>query len=66
VSDPRHESHPIEQQGIWVVFDLRHPGAAERLHRERAGCQEYGDLERLDENHFILIIRPGGARSLAS
>jgi hypothetical protein len=66
MSSPQHKSHPIVQQGIWVLFDLRHPGAAERLHRERAACQECGDMEVLDENHFVLIFRPGGARRSAT
>ncbi len=42
-----------------VLFDLRIPGVAERLHRERAAWQERGDIEALDQNHFVLIVRPG-------
>jgi hypothetical protein len=66
MSSPRRESHPIEQQEIWVVFDLRYPDATERLHRERAAFQGDGDMEVLDQGHFVLIVRPGGARRLAT
>ncbi len=40
-----------------VVFDVRYPGIAERLHRERAVWQERSDIEALDQNHFVLIVR---------
>ena len=49
-----------------TVFDLRIPGSAERLHRERAARREYAEIEMLDYDHAILIIRPGAARRLAS
>ena len=49
-----------------VIFDLRIPGIAERLHRERAAWQERGDLEALDEDHFVLIVSPGATRGLAA
>ena len=41
------------------VFDLREPGAAAALHRQRARWTEYSDLEALDEDHFVLVVRPG-------
>jgi hypothetical protein len=49
-----------------VIFDLRIPCIAEQLHRERAAWQECGDLEALDEDHFVLVVRPGGAQKLAA
>ncbi|HZY66787.1 MAG TPA: hypothetical protein VFE21_13035 [Rubrobacteraceae bacterium] len=51
---------------ILMLFDIRLPGMAERLHRERAAWREYGDIEALDENHFVLIVRLGGAQGLAA
>jgi hypothetical protein len=48
-----------------VIFDTRVPGVAERLHRERAAWQRQSDIEALDCNHYVLIIRPGGAWGLA-
>lgn len=47
-----------------AIFDIRIPGAAARLHNERAAWAECGDVEALDKNHFVLIVRPGGARRL--
>jgi hypothetical protein len=47
-----------------VLFDLRLPGTADRLERECAAWQAQSDIEALDENHFVLLVRPGGARSL--
>jgi hypothetical protein len=39
----------------------------ERLHRERTAWQADADIEALDENHFVLVVRPGGAaRRLAA
>ena len=45
-----------------VIFDVRIPDVAERLHRELAAWQEHGDIEALDEGHFVLVVRPGGVR----
>jgi hypothetical protein len=49
-----------------VLFDLREPEAVEQLHRGRAIWQGDSDIEALDEDHFILVIRPGAARRLAA
>jgi predicted alpha/beta hydrolase len=48
-----------------VIFDLRVPGAAARLHSERAAWREYADIEMLDFDHAVLIVRPGAARRAA-
>ena len=45
-----------------IIFDLRVPGNPERLHRERAAWREYADIEMLDFDHAVLIIRLGAAR----
>jgi hypothetical protein len=58
--------YPSSEAYELAIFDLRIPGTAKRLHRERAAWQECGDLEALDEDHFLLIARPGGARRLAA
>jgi len=49
---------------VMIMFDLRIPGAAERLHRGRAVWQEFTDIEAIDENHFVLVIQPGMAKGL--
>src|SRR5215207_4669124 len=58
--------YPSSSQHIIVLFDLRLPGTAERLDRERAAWQAQSDVEALDENHFVLLVRPDGARRLAA
>ena len=44
-----------------VVFDVRIPGVPACLHRERAAWGGCGDIEALDEIHYVLLVRPGGA-----
>ena len=56
--------YPSSSEYIIVLFDLRLPGTADRLDRERAAWQAQSDIEALDENHFVLLVRPGGARRL--
>jgi hypothetical protein len=51
--------YPSERTKTWVLFDLRDAGAVEELHRARAVWQDQSDIEALDEDHFILIVRPG-------
>jgi hypothetical protein len=58
---PRCEFYPEVETEVRILFDLRIPGSAERIHRERALWQERSDIEALDEDHFILVIRPGAA-----
>ena len=60
--------YPSSSEYIVVLFDLRLPGTADRLERERerAASQAQSDIEALDENHVVLIVRPGGARRLAA
>jgi hypothetical protein len=58
--------YPSSSQYIIVLFDLRLPGTAQRLDRERAAWQAESDTESLDENHVALLVQPGGARRLAA
>ena len=44
---------------ILVMFDVRIPGVAERMHRERAAWRPPATVEALGRNHFVLIVRPG-------
>ncbi len=53
--------YPNAPEYIVVLFDVRIPGVAERLHSERAAHREFGDIEALDRDHYALIVRPGGA-----
>ena len=54
--------YPSSSQYIIVLFDLRLPGIADRLARERTAWQAQCYIEALDENHVALLMRPGGAR----
>ena len=56
-----NQLYPNRSECMVVLFDLRLPGIAERLRREQAAWQEQSDMEALDENHFALTVRPGGA-----
>lgn len=48
-----------------IVFDFRIPGAGCRMRREKHAWRSYATIERLDQHHAVLIVRPGGARRLA-
>lgn len=48
-----------------AVFDVRLPGAVERLLSERAAWGEDAAVELLDPDHAVLIVRAGGAARIA-
>jgi hypothetical protein len=52
--------YPNAPEYIVVLFDVPIPGFAERLHSERAAHRELGDIEALDRDHYVLLVRPGG------
>jgi hypothetical protein len=66
VTAPLDEFYPVHEIEVWVLFDVRIPGAAKRLHRERAAWQGESDIEAVDHDHFLLIIRLGAAGRLAA
>ena len=51
---------------LWVLFDLADPEAREALHRQRAAWGECSEIEAIDGDHAILIVRPGGVKRLAT
>ena len=59
---PREELYLNTSEGIAVVYDVRLPGVAERFHHDRLAWGEAADVEMLDLDHPVLIVRPGGAR----
>jgi len=61
---PPHRIIPDSEECLIVLFDLRDPSAVEGLHRGRSIWQGDSDIEALDEDHFILVIRPGAALEL--
>ena len=60
---PLYLSHP---ECLLIAFDLRERGTTAALHRQRSAWAEYSDIEALDEDHFVLIIRPGWASEAAA
>jgi hypothetical protein len=58
-SIPNSDTYPL------VIFDIRVPGVAKQLHYERAAWQRQSDIAALDQNHYVLIIRSGGAWGVA-
>jgi hypothetical protein len=56
----------LTEECVLTIYDLRYLGSAERLHRERAAWREQAVIEALDEDHFVLIVRPGRAGRLAA
>jgi hypothetical protein len=59
------EVYPNKGTYSLTICDLRFPQGTKCLHRERAIWQERSELEALDEDHFILVVRPS-PRSEAS
>lgn len=64
MNDPANALYSRGKTGIWVLFDLREERAVKSLHLLHGALRELGDLEFVDEDHAILIARPGGARGL--
>lgn len=53
-------NHDLTGNTLAISYDVRVPGISQRLHREHAGWGEYGDIEALDQHHYILVVSPGG------
>jgi hypothetical protein len=45
-----------------IIFDTRIPGASRSYSRLRALWGEDAEVEMLDLDHPVLVVRPGGAR----
>ena len=64
MNDPANTLYPTGETGIWVLFDLREERAIKSLHLLHRALQDLAGLEYVDQDHAILIARPGGAREL--
>lgn len=64
MSRAAEEYDDISRSYELVIFDVRVPDAKERFDSERAAWAERGDVEMMDFDHPILIIRAGGALRL--
>jgi hypothetical protein len=58
--------YSVHDTEVWILFDVRIPNAAKQLHRERWAWHKNADIKSVDEDHFVLIIRPGAAGRLAA
>ena len=58
--------YPKATKTLWVLFDLGDPEARETLHQQRAAWGECSNIEAVDGDHAILIVRPGGVQRLAA
>jgi hypothetical protein len=54
-----HGLYPHTLRCLITIFDLTHPGAEERLHREQTAWRGSAHIERLTAESAVLIIRPG-------
>jgi hypothetical protein len=66
MSVPRCEFFAERETEVKILFDLRIPGSTERIHRERAAWQEHSEIEALDSDHIVLIIRTCWCMRLAA
>ena len=56
---PPTRLYPNSEPYDLVLFDLRDLEACNSLHKRRAAWQNRSDIEALDEDHFVLLVRPG-------
>jgi hypothetical protein len=66
MSSPSHPFYTKTPECLIAIFDLTHPGAKERLHREVAAWHGYADVVNLTAEASVLVIRPGGATKVAA
>jgi hypothetical protein len=57
--------YTTEPNFLIAFFDLRYPGAEQRLRRELAGWRGLAHAERLVAGRAVLVMRPGGALELS-
>jgi hypothetical protein len=61
---PPEEVYQEEGNSTLVAFDLRVSGAGRSFSRERAAWGKRADVEMLDSDHPVLVVKPGGALEL--
>jgi len=61
---PLEEFYNKPETEVWIAFDSRHPGAKNRLHRERQAWGAAATVENLGYGHVVLVVRPAGTRKL--
>jgi hypothetical protein len=53
-----------QNEEVCILFDFRIPRAGCKMRRHKFAWKSYATIERLDEHHAVLIVRPGGAREI--
>jgi hypothetical protein len=53
--------YKTEPECLIALFDLRCPGAEQRLRRELAAWRGFAHTEMLTDHRVALIMQPGGA-----
>jgi hypothetical protein len=66
MTDSHEEFYSKPATEVWIAFDCRHPGAKNRLYRERQAWGAAANVENFDCGHAVLVVRPGSARGLAT
>ncbi len=64
MSAPQEEFYPKHETEVWILFNFRVPRTGCRMRREMYTWKSSASIERLDQHHTVLTIRPGGARRL--
>jgi hypothetical protein len=60
---PQSEFYPTKETEVWILFDLRI--AWEQARKARLGwARQLSSVHRVEDDHILLIIRPGSARRL--
>ncbi len=62
---PQGEFYSKHETEVWLLFDFRVFGTGRRLRQEMYAWKSCASMERLDQHHGVLIVRPGGARRIA-
>ena len=57
--------YPDDEPYTLRIFDLTCPAGADLPHSERGHWQGQSDIEALDQDHFVLIVRSGVVRERA-
>jgi hypothetical protein len=63
---PPEEFYSKPETEVWIAFDCRGPGVKNRLHRERRAWGAAATVENLGYGRAVLVVRPGGAKELAT
>jgi hypothetical protein len=61
MNDPAKALYKEIARCLVFLFDLRRPGALQRLRRELSAWRGRARVEKPDDGYVALVVRPGGA-----